>query len=85
MRDTNSGDTKPKIDVLRDTVKAFYSQLEAAKTAGTRIRYGFVPYSVNVNVGFLLKSSWLADSWSYHGRVQKDTGMTKEVDNYIFI
>ena len=82
MRDTNSGDNKPKIQVLRDTVKAFYSQLEAAKTAGTRIRYGFVPYSVNVNVGFLLKSSWLADSWSYHGRVQKDTGMTKESDNY---
>ena len=82
MRDTNSGDTKPKIDVLRDTVKAFYAQLEAAKTAGTRIRYGFVPYSVNVNVGFLLKSAWLADTWSYHGRVQKDTGLTKQSDNW---
>lgn len=82
MRDTNPSDTKPKIDVLRDTVKSFYAQLEAQKGAGTRIRYGFVPYSVNVNVGFLLKSSWLADSWSYHGRVTKDTGLTKQSDNW---
>ena len=82
MRDTNSGDSKPKIDVMRDTIKAFHAKLEAAKGAATRVRYGFVPYSVNVNVGFLLKSSWLADSWSYHGRVQKDTGLTKQSDNW---
>ena len=82
MRDTNSGDSKPKIEVMRDTVKAFHAKLEAAKAIGTRLRYGFVPYSVNVNVGFLLQSSWLADTWSYHGRVQKDTGLTKQSDNW---
>ena len=77
MRDTNPGDTMPKIDVLKNTVKSFYASLEASKTAGTRIRYGFVPYSTNVNVGFLLKSNWMVDDWSYHGRVQKATGTTK--------
>jgi len=74
MNDTNPGDTLPKIQVLRNTVKSFYAQLEAAKTPGTRIRYGFVPYSTNVNVGGLLKSKWLVDTWSYSGRVAKDTG-----------
>lgn len=82
MNDTNPGDTLPKIQVLRNTVKSFYATLEAAKSPGTRIRYGFVPYSVNVNVGFLLKSSWLADSWKYHGRVPKDTGQTQQSDNW---
>lgn len=82
MNDTNPGDTKPKIQVLRDTVNSFYSALEAAKTTGTRIRYGFVPYSTNVNVGFLLQSGWMADSWNYHGRLQKDTGATKSKDTW---
>ena len=82
MNDTNAGDSKPKIDVLRDTVKSFHAQMEGAKTPGTRIRWGFVPYSTNVNVGFLLKSSWLVDSWQYHGREPHDTGNKITQDIY---
>ena len=82
MNETNPGDTKPKIDVLRDTVNSFYAQLEAQKGAGTRIRYGFVPYSTNVNVGFLLKSDWLVDSWNYHSREPHDTGSTVTWNDY---
>ena len=77
MADTNPGDSAPKIDVLRQVVKAFHAQLEGSKTAGTRIRYGFVPYSSNVNVGGLLKPDWMVNSWHYQGRVQHDTGTTE--------
>ncbi len=71
---TNPGDTKPKIDVLRDTVHTFVTELEGSKGPGVRMRYGFVPYSSNVNVGYLLKSDWLVDSWTYHGRESKPSG-----------
>ncbi|MFM5947970.1 MAG: pilus assembly protein TadG-related protein [Novosphingobium sp.] len=73
---TNPGDSQPKIEVLRDVVKNFHAQLEGSKTPGTRIRYGFLPYSTNVNVAGLLKPSWLVDRWNYHGRVVHDTGTT---------
>ena len=68
MRQTNPGDSSPKIDVMRQVVKTFHTQLEASKAAGTRVRYGFVPYSANVNVGYLLKSGWMVDEWAYQGR-----------------
>ena len=74
MADTNPGDPAPKIDELRSVVMAFYNQLEAAKTAGTRIRYGFVPYSTNVNVGYLLHSDWMVDSWNYQSRLPVNLG-----------
>jgi len=74
MADINPGDTQPKIAILRQVVKAFHAQLEASKSPGVRIRYGFVPYSNNVNVGTLLKSGWMVDSWNYEGRVSIDTG-----------
>ncbi|MCB2073507.1 MAG: TadE/TadG family protein [Novosphingobium sp.] len=76
MSRTNPGDPKSKIAVLRDVVKSFHAQLEASKPAGTRIRYGFVPYSTNVNVGFLLKSGWMVDEWHYQGRRAIETGAT---------
>ncbi len=68
MRQTNPGDSAPRIDVLRQVVRTFHTQLEASKAAGTRVRYGFVPYSANVNVGFQLKSGWMVDEWTYQGR-----------------
>jgi Flp pilus assembly protein TadG len=41
----------------------------ASSYAGTtQIRIGFVPYSVNVNVGKLLPNDYLADSWKYQSR-----------------
>ena len=76
MARTNTGDTSPRIDVLRSVVKSFHAQLEGSKTPGTRLRYGFVPYSTNVNVGLLLKPEWMVDEWTYQGRVLHDTGAT---------
>ena len=77
MRDTNPGDSAPKIDILKSVVRNFYTQLQGSKSPGTRVRYGFVPYSTNVNVGYLLKSDWVVDDWNYNGRVAKDTGKTE--------
>ena len=70
----NQGDTLPRIDVLRATVKSFHAQMEANKAAGTRIRYGFVPYSTNVNVGYLLEPEWMVDEWQYNSRRAENTG-----------
>ena len=75
MRDTNPGDAAPKIEILKSVVSNFHAQLEGSKAPGTRIRYGFVPYSTNVNVGFLLKSDWVVDKWSYHGREAVNTSI----------
>ncbi len=68
MLETNPGDTQNRITGLRSAVQNFYTQLEAAKAAGTQLRYGFVPYSSTVNVGLLLKREWMADSWTYQSR-----------------
>lgn len=69
MAQVNPGDSQPKIAILRQVVKDFHAQLEAAKTPGTRVRYGFVPYSSNVNVGYLLKSDWVVDKMTIQSRV----------------
>lgn len=79
MNETNPGDTKSRIKVLRGVVKSFHAQVEKAKSSGARMRYGFVPYATNVNVGYLLKSGWLVDKWTYEARQAYDTGVT--VDN----
>lgn len=68
MSQTNPGDSLSKIETLKQTVKGFYLQLQAAALAGTRIRYGFVPYSTNVNVGGLLEDDWVVGNWSYQSR-----------------
>jgi Flp pilus assembly protein TadG len=70
MAETNAGDSARKIDVLKDTVRSFHGQLAAAAQAGTRVRYGFVPYSTNVNVGGLLDDDWVVDDWTYQSREQ---------------
>ena len=77
MNRTNPGDSDTKIAALRSVVKSFHAQLEASKDAGTRVRYGFVPYSSNVNVGYLLKSGWMVDEWDYQGRDAITTGGTE--------
>lgn len=79
---TNSGDTDTKINGLKSAVKCFYEALVRVNTAEicgndpatttyngqAQIRIGFVPYSVNVNVGKLLPNSFLADTWKYQTR-----------------
>jgi hypothetical protein len=74
MSQTNPGDSLSKIETLKQTVKGFYLQLQAAALAGTRIRYGFVPYSTNVNVGGLLHDDWVVDNWTYQSRELKTKG-----------
>lgn len=66
-----------KITALRNSVMSFYDTLANAATGSlARIRYGFVPYSTNVNVGELLydaNPAWLnggvtTDTWNYQSR-----------------
>jgi uncharacterized protein YegL len=68
MSETNPGDSQSKIETLKGTVKGFYAQLKTSADAGTRIRYGFVPYSTNVNVGGLLADDWVVGNWKYQSR-----------------
>ncbi|RYD63721.1 MAG: pilus assembly protein TadG, partial [Sphingomonadales bacterium] len=81
--DQDDGTGTKKIDGLRFAVKCFYqivARLDVADadcegpepSGGTgnqvQIRFGFMPYSVNVNVGKLLPTSFFADSWQYQTR-----------------
>ncbi len=68
-----SSDPNTKITTLRTAVKDFHATIEAAKSASTQVRYGFVPYSTTVNVGFLLKPEWMVDNWTYQSRVPDGT------------
>lgn len=68
MAQTNPGDTLSRMETLKGTVRNFYAQLAANAPPATRLRFGFVPYSTNVNVGALLKDAWVNTSWSYQSR-----------------
>jgi hypothetical protein len=68
MAQTNPGDSDSRLGVLKSTVRSFHEQLDTAAVAGTRIRYGFVPYSTNVNVLHLLQDDWVVDKWVYQSR-----------------
>ena len=35
-----------------------------------------MPYSTNVNVGYLLHSDWMVDNWRYQSRAPVDLGTT---------
>lgn len=65
---TNPGDDKTRMQALKDTVASFHAQMGVAAPAGTRLRFGFVPYSTNVNVGALLQDDWVVDDWRYQSR-----------------
>lgn len=84
MDETLPGDTRTKISALRFAVKCFYEEVARLDTnadctpgtpgptggtgTGTQIRFGFIPYATNVNVGRLLPTSYIADRWSYQSR-----------------
>lgn len=88
MDDPAQGGSVSKISALRTAVKCFYeivARLDTSETCSTgapsgglsdqvQVRFGFVPYAVNVNVGKLLPPSYFADSWNYQSRevVPKD-------------
>ncbi|OYX63633.1 MAG: hypothetical protein B7Y89_04045 [Novosphingobium sp. 32-60-15] len=69
MLDTNPGDSSNRLTILKTVVKDFYNTMETTRQTESRLRYGFVPYSTNVNVSSLLKSQWVANSWVYPSRV----------------
>lgn len=73
-------DSTAKMKGLRSAIKCFYEALAKIDTtencgstpSGTitaQIRFGFMPYSVNVNVGKLLPNSYFPDAWNYQTRV----------------
>ncbi|MBC9031605.1 Tad domain-containing protein [Sphingomonas sp. JC676] len=77
-----STDAQTKIEALRSSVKCFYEIVARLDTdevcAGgnpsggvgdqVQVRFGFVPYDMNVNVGRLLPNSYFADKWKYQAR-----------------
>ncbi len=84
MREENDDDDKPRIDVLKDVVRSFHTQIEGSKSPDTRVRYGFVPYSVNVNVGSLLSDDWVVDNWAYQSRENYGTEPSSEVGEHTY-
>ena len=76
-----STDTKTKMEALKGAVKCFYESVaqrntseactSGAPTGGVtavQVRFGFVPYATNVNVGRLLPPVYFANSWNYQTR-----------------
>jgi len=74
MIQTNPGDSETRLDAMKRVVREFYGELEANKGPGNRIRWGFVPYSTNVNVGGLLEDDWVTDEWTYQSRTLDGSG-----------
>lgn len=54
---------------LRAAVLDFYDTLLAAAPSTSQLRYGFVPYSSNVNVGGVLPDSYISDTHTYQSVV----------------
>lgn len=73
MMETNPSDSKPKLELLKDTVSSFHKQITANANSASRVRFGFVPYSTNVNTGNLLQDAWVATNWNYQTRKQVGT------------
>jgi Flp pilus assembly protein TadG len=82
MLDSNPSDTTSKLNILKTVVKNFYTTMESVKQTSSRLRYGFVPYSTNVNVGGVLKDEWVASSWVYPSRVLGTTTKTPWTNVY---
>jgi Flp pilus assembly protein TadG len=92
MAQTIPGDSSTKIDTLKFAVKCFYETVAKLDTdanctpgtpgptggtdGATQTRFGFMPYSTNVNVGALLPSSYIANDWTYQSRVANYTTPT---------
>ncbi len=85
----NVAATGSKIEGLKTAVKCFYETLAQLDTGASgctgspsggtssavQVRFGFVPYASNVNVGRLLRSDWFSDSWNYQTRQRSGTSM----------
>lgn len=109
MGETLTGDDKTKMAGLKIAVKCFYEivarlNTNAACDAGApsggtgdqvQVRFGFVPFSTNVNVGRLMPSNWFVDRWTYQSReqtivygrvydsyIQNNSGWTSDWEEY---
>lgn len=60
--------TNSKLSGLRSAVLTFYDTMAANIDSRTKVRYGFVPYSSTVNVGFDLPSGSLVTQAAYQSR-----------------
>ncbi|WP_010337186.1 TadE/TadG family type IV pilus assembly protein [Sphingobium yanoikuyae] len=68
-----SGGSVVKLAALQQAVKDFYDTLGPGSDSSGRIRYGFMPYSSTVNVGYQLPTEDLiggtsGDTWNYQTR-----------------
>ena len=79
---TNPTDTETRLEVLKSTVRTFYDQLSAAESGTSRIRFGFLPYSTNVNVGADLQDDWVLGTWDYQSRESINTGSEVSTRTY---
>lgn len=76
------GGAGSKIDGLRQAVVGFYNALEAAKGADVQVRYGFVPYSQTVNVGYQLPAGNIWNgNYDYPSRTYNGTSVIKSGDS----
>ncbi len=60
-----------KIVALREAVMSFYDTVEDATSASAQVRYGFVPYSQQVNVGSSIPTQYMATRHTYQSRVAR--------------
>lgn len=60
-----------KIVALRSAVMNFYDTVEAATSDSAQVRYGIVPYSRQVNVGFSIPTQYMASRNTYQSRVAR--------------
>ncbi|SER10426.1 TadE/TadG family type IV pilus assembly protein [Sphingobium sp. YR768] len=68
-----NGGTTTRMAALKQAVKDFYDTLGAGSDTTGRIRYGFMPYSSTVNVGYQLPTTALVggisgETWDYQTR-----------------
>lgn len=60
-----------KIVGLREAVMNFYDTVQAATSPAAQVRYGFVPYAQQVNVGFSIPREYMANQHTYQSRVPR--------------
>ncbi|WP_285709833.1 pilus assembly protein TadG-related protein [Erythrobacter oryzae] len=60
-----------KIVGMRAAVMSFYDTVESASSPTAQVRYGIVPYSQQVNVGFSIPTAHMASSNRYQTRVAR--------------
>lgn len=82
MRHTNAGDTLTRLESMKQVIREFHTEMEGNKGPGVRLRYGFLPYASNVNVGHLLRDAWVVKDWTYQSREVGATTKNETTTNY---